>query len=200
VQRKTQALEGMGGEARKAKLAELDGDLAEAESLIRRMDLEARTQPPEAKGRLLARLRDYKADLNGLKKDAKRLAMPRAGDASRAELLGDSASAADQRNRLLTTTDRLQRSSDRIEEGKRTILETEELGVSILQDLHQQRQTITHARDTLHSTDDNLSRGRRLISSMARRMVQNKIIMYAIILLLIAAIIFIAYKKLGGHK
>ena len=47
-------------EARKAKLAELDGDLAEAESLIRRMDLEARTQPPEAKGRLLARLRDYK--------------------------------------------------------------------------------------------------------------------------------------------
>ena len=39
-------------EARKAKLAELDGDLAEAESLIRRMDLEARTQPPEAEGEL----------------------------------------------------------------------------------------------------------------------------------------------------
>ena len=178
-------------------MSEIDEDISEAESLIRRMDLEARTTTPDTKTVLLGRLRDYKADLNGLKKDAKRMSAF-AGDASRAELLGDAASASDQRNRLLTTTERLQRSRDRIEEGKRTILETEELGVSILQDLHQQRQTITHARDTLHSTDDNLSRGRKLISSMARRMVTNKIIMWTIIFLLVAAIVFIAYKKLAG--
>lgn len=43
------------------------------------------------------------------------------------------------------STERLNKSSDRIKESRRTMLETEELGVSILQDLHQQRQSLLHA-------------------------------------------------------
>ena len=49
----------------------------------------------------------------------------------------------------MMSTDRLNQSSDRIKESKRTMLETEELGVSILQDLHQQRQSLLHANDTV---------------------------------------------------
>lgn len=47
------------------------------------------------------------------------------------------------------STERLSQSSNRIKEGRRTMLETEELGVSILQDLHQQRQSLLHAHDTV---------------------------------------------------
>lgn len=50
--------------------------------------------------------------------------------------------AADQRERLTMSVERLNDSSDRIRESRRTVLETEELGVSILQDLHQQRETL----------------------------------------------------------
>lgn len=49
----------------------------------------------------------------------------------------------------MVSTERLNQSSDRIKDGRRTMLETEELGVSILQDLHQQRQSLLHAHNTV---------------------------------------------------
>jgi hypothetical protein len=49
----------------------------------------------------------------------------------------------------MMTTERLNQSTDRIKESRRTMLETEELGVSILQDLHQQRQSLLHAHTTI---------------------------------------------------
>lgn len=58
--------------------------------------------------------------------------------------------SADQRQRLMMSTERLNRSSDRIRDSRKTMLETEDLGVSILQDLHQQRQSLLHAHDTVH--------------------------------------------------
>lgn len=59
--------------------------------------------------------------------------------------------SADQRQRLMMSTERLNRSSDRIRDSRKTMLETEDLGVSILQDLHQQRQSLLHAHDTVHN-------------------------------------------------
>ncbi|ERN08272.1 hypothetical protein AMTR_s04671p00003500, partial [Amborella trichopoda] len=56
--------------------------------------------------------------------------------------------SADQRGRLLMSTEGLNQSSERIKESRRTTLETEELGVSILQDLHEQRQSLLHANNT----------------------------------------------------
>ena len=49
--------------------------------------------------------------------------------------------------KLFRMLERLNQSSEKIKESKRAILETEELGVSILQDLHQPRQTLLHAQD-----------------------------------------------------
>jgi len=53
----------------------------------------------------------------------------------------------DQRERLTMSVERLNQSSDRIKESRRAMLETEELGVSVLEDLHQQRQTLLHAHN-----------------------------------------------------
>ena len=64
-------------------------------------------------------------------------------------LLHVSQVSTDQRGRLMMTTERLNQSTDRIKESRRTMLETEELGVSILQDLHQQRQSLLHAHTTV---------------------------------------------------
>ena len=59
--------------------------------------------------------------------------------------------SADQRARLLSNTARLNESSERIQSGKRQLMETEELGVSILQDLHKQREVLLHTRETVRS-------------------------------------------------
>jgi hypothetical protein len=70
---------------------------------------------------------------------------------------------------------------DRITAGRQTLLETEELGVSILQDLHRQRETIVGARDSLHDADDSVGRARKVLTTMSRRAVQNKLILVRLI-------------------
>ncbi|CAL9759327.1 unnamed protein product [Musa acuminata subsp. burmannicoides] len=47
------------------------------------------------------------------------------------------------------STERLNKSSDRIKESIRSTLESEEVGVSVLQDLHQQGQPLIHAHLTV---------------------------------------------------
>ncbi|GLJ42137.1 hypothetical protein SUGI_0872580 [Cryptomeria japonica] len=190
----------LNGEQKKQKLSEVKVGLDEAESLIRKMDLEARSLQPSVKANLLAKLREYKSDLNNLKRDVKKASLADSQSA-RDELLESGMSdalmaSADQRGRLLMSTERLNQSTDRIKESKRTILETEELGVSILQDLHQQRQTLLHTHDTLHGVDDYIGKSRKILTSMTRRMNRNKWILGGLISVLVVAIILIAYFKI----
>jgi vesicle transport through interaction with t-SNAREs protein 1 len=72
----------------------------------------------------------------------------------------------------------------------------QELGVSILSDLQRQRETIVHSRDTLHSVDVNVSKSRQVLATMSRRIVQNKVIMWGIILLLVGAIGLVLWSKI----
>lgn len=190
------------GEQKRQQISEIKAGLDEADSLIRKMDLEARGLQPNVKAVLLAKLREYKSDLNNLKSEVKRIASANSNQAARDDLLesgmADAMSvSANQRARLMMSTDRLNQSSDRIKESKRTMLETEELGVSILQDLHQQRQSLLHANDTLHGVDDNVSRSKKILTNMSRRMSRNKWIIGSIIAVLVVVIALILYFKLS---
>jgi len=49
------------------------------------------------------------------------------------------------------STERLGRTTDRVKDSRRTMMETEEIGVSILQDLHGQRQSLLRAHETVLS-------------------------------------------------
>ena len=168
------------------------------------MDLEARSlQNPSVKTPLLAKLRDYKAELQRLKRESQVAAKAASTAANRSQLLAGAElddmgapTSSSQRERMLQTTERLDRTGDRIREGKRNLLETEELGVSILQDLHRQRETITSAREHIHGADDNIGRSRRILAAMGRRAMANKVMMYGIILMLLGAIGIVAYFKL----
>lgn len=51
------------------------------------MDLEARSLQPNVKAMLLAKLREYKTDLNNLKNEVKRFTSGNANQAARDELL-----------------------------------------------------------------------------------------------------------------
>ncbi|KAB2002016.1 hypothetical protein ERO13_D11G035500v2 [Gossypium hirsutum] len=191
------------GELKKQKLSEIKEGLDEADALIRKMDLEARSLQPSIKATLLAKLREYKHYLNNLKTDVKRITSTDTNQAARDELLesgidGTMTVSADQKGRLLMSTERLNQSTDRIKESRRTMLETEELGVSILQDLHQQRQSLLHAHSTLHAVDDNISKSKKILTTISRRINKNKLILSSIIGALILAILIILYIKLVG--
>ncbi|KAK3270717.1 hypothetical protein CYMTET_20901 [Cymbomonas tetramitiformis] len=219
ISRKTQTLSSLSAAEKDPKLQEIQADVAEAKALITRMDLEARSLPVAAKTPLLAKLREYKEDLNKLKRDMTKAAATGVNDEARDELLSraelgsslpgfrlfklldvsdgpsSSSTSAGQRERLLQTHEQLNMTGDRIRQGKQTLLETEELGVSILQDLHKQRETISHAREHLHDADDSIGRARKVLTSMSRRAMTNKLILALIIMLLLASIGIIIYFK-----
>ncbi|ANM65586.1 vesicle transport v-SNARE (vesicle soluble NSF attachment protein receptor) protein [Arabidopsis thaliana] len=189
------------GEQKKQNLSEIKSGVEEAEALVKKMDLEARNLPPNVKSSLLVKLREYKSDLNNFKTEVKRITSGNLNATARDELLeagmADTLTAsADQRSRLMMSTDHLGRTTDRIKDSRRTILETEELGVSILQDLHGQRQSLLRAHETLHGVDDNVGKSKKILTTMTRRMNRNKWTIGAIITVLVLAIIFILYFKL----
>ncbi|KAK1565505.1 hypothetical protein Q3G72_028221 [Acer saccharum] len=191
----------LSAEQKKQKLSEIKAGLDDADALIRKMDLEARSLQPSVKAMLLAKIREYKTDLNNLKNEVKRVTSGNRNQAARDGLLESGIADAmmvssDQRGRLLMTTERVNQSTDRIKESRRTMLETEELGVSILQDLHQQRQSLLHAHGTLHGVYDDISRSKKILTAMSRRMCRNKWIIGSVITVLILAILLILFFKL----
>ncbi|KAL6781182.1 VTI1B [Auxenochlorella protothecoides x Auxenochlorella symbiontica] len=196
--RKIQSLGPLRGDQRQKRVKEAEADLLEAEHILQRLDIEARSLPPVTSRALLQKLKDYKADIAKLRSDAKTAGTSSAE--SRAELgLGNEyfQTSAGQRDRLLTATDRLGKTSDRIQAGRQQLLETEELGISVLGDLQRQRETILHSRDALAGVDEGISRSRAILSSMSRRIMQNKIIMWGIVALLLGAIGLIVWAKLS---
>lgn len=190
-------------EERLQKMTEVNTGLDEADILIRKMDLEARSLQPSLKASLLAKLREYKSDLNKLKREVKRLSSPNHDSVIREGLeagISDTHKASsDQRGRLMSTTERLDQSSDRIRESRRTVLETEQLGVSILEDLHQQRETLLHSHTKLHEVDNAIDKSKRILTAMSRRITKNKWIAGSVIAALVLAIILIMYFKFRHH-
>lgn len=75
----------------------------------------------------------------------------------------------------------------------------QELGVTILEDLARQRETILHARSTLHGADDGIARARKLLSTMSRRITTNRLLMGGIVATLVGAIILLIAVKLRRH-
>jgi hypothetical protein len=75
----------------------------------------------------------------------------------------------------------------------------QELGVTILEDLARQRDTILHARGALHGADDGIARARKLLSTMSRRIATNRLLMGGIVATLLGAIILLITVKLRRH-
>ncbi|GAB2214455.1 hypothetical protein Drorol1_Dr00018803 [Drosera rotundifolia] len=191
-------------EEKQQKLSEIKAGLDEADVLIRKMDLEARSLQPGAKAMLLAKLREYKSDLSKLKREVKRVGSTNHDQAARDELLeagllDTHKTSMDQRERLAFSTERMNQSSDRIRESRRTALETEELGISILEDLEQQKETLLHSHNKLLEVDNAIDKSKKILTSMARRMSKNKWILGSVIGALALAVIVILYFKLTRH-
>ncbi|KAI9117447.1 hypothetical protein K1719_011613 [Acacia pycnantha] len=201
LSKKCTAAVALNGEQKKQKISEIKAGIDDAEALIRKMDLEARSLQPNIKAVLLAKLREYKSDLNNLKSEVKKIVSGNLNPSARDELLESGmtdtlTASADQRARLMMSTERLNKSSDRIKDSRRTMLETEDLGVSILHDLHSQRQSLLHTHNTLHGVDDNIGKSKRVLTNMSRRISRNKWIIGGIIAVLVLAIALILYFKL----
>lgn len=135
------------------------------------MRIEKQNIPQAAKSKVNSRFRNYETDIDALKRKlASQSSDKRALFGSRYR---DEESGADpqleQRQQLLSGTDRLERSSGRLRESQRIALETEDVGRNTLADLGRQREVITHTHQNLLESEGHTDRSIKTLRGMARR-------------------------------
>ncbi|KAL4941235.1 hypothetical protein BDV06DRAFT_6521 [Aspergillus oleicola] len=183
------------GEQRNSTIRQAERALEEATELLDQMRLEKQNIPSSARSKVNSRFRNYQTDVDEAKRKLKSLSDDRKA------LFGDRYTDdpqdehLEQRQQLLSGTDRLERSSARLQESQRIALETEGVGANILRDLGVQRETIQHTRDNLGQSEGYVDTSIKTLKGMARRMATNRLITIAIITVLILLIFAVIYSK-----
>ncbi|OJJ40660.1 hypothetical protein ASPWEDRAFT_100155 [Aspergillus wentii DTO 134E9] len=157
------------GEQRKTAIRQAERSAEEAQELVDQMRMEKGNIPSAARSKVNIRFRNYLSDLDESKRKLKSLADDRKA------LFGDRYTDdpqdehLEQRQQLLSGTERLERSSSRLQESQRIALETEDIGRNTLADLAVQRGTIEHARAGLHQSEGYVDTSIKTLRGMARR-------------------------------
>ncbi|KAI1376109.1 V-snare-domain-containing protein [Hypoxylon crocopeplum] len=187
----------LSGEPRKAAISAAERALEEADELLGQMRLEKQNIPSSSRPKVNQRFRNFETDVDGCKRKLLSLA------SDRAALFGsrytDNPNPTDvqleQRQQLLSGTDRLDRSSQRLRSSQALANETEAIGASTLADLHTQRERITHTGQVLYESEGYVDRSVKTLRGMARRMATNRVITIAIITVLVILIFFVIWAK-----
>ncbi|KAM4690757.1 vesicle transport through interaction with t-SNAREs homolog 1B isoform 3-T3 [Rhinophrynus dorsalis] len=95
-----------------------------------------------------------------------------------------------QRVLLLQGTESLNRATDSITRSHRIAAETDAVGTDIIEELGEQREKLDRTKGRLLNTSENLSRSRKILQSMSRKIVTNK--------LLLSIVIALEFVILGG--
>ncbi|XP_067909018.1 vesicle transport through interaction with t-SNAREs homolog 1A isoform X6 [Heterodontus francisci] len=161
----------LSGDDKKCMVANVEKQMEEARELLEQMDLEVREIPLQSRGLFNTRMKSYKQELEKLEKDFKRSRIAYSDEVNlRNELLGDDGNTSEnQRACLLDNTERLERSTRRLEAGYQLTVETEQIGQEILENLHHDKEKIQRARERLRETDTNLGKSSRILTGMLRR-------------------------------
>ena len=148
---------------------------ANTPSQLEQMNLSKASIPTSLRNKINARYRNHSTDLDNLTKRLRTLKQTSKTDTDRAQLFGErytddpQDAALEQRQQLLSGTERLGRSGERLRESQRIALETEQVGADTLADLHQQRNVIENTHRNLLQSEGYVDRSVKTLRGMARR-------------------------------
>ena len=159
-------------EDRKNTISSCNGLFDEAAELVTSMKMEKASVPQSAKTNIAQRLRNHESDVDALKRTLVSLNSDKAqlfGSRYRDDPEGLGDEQAEQRQQLLSGTDRLGRSSQRLRDSQRVANETEQIGAGTLADLAQQRTQLEGTRERLLESEGYTDRSIKTLRGMARR-------------------------------
>lgn len=160
----------LSGEPRKAAVAQAERALDEAKEMLDSMRLEKQNIPQNLKQKVNQRFRNYESDVDAAKRKLRSMQDDKQALFGKRYMDNPGADEQlEQRQQLLSGTDRLERSSGRLRESQRIALETEDIGRNTLADLSRQRETIEHTRGTLLESEGYTDRSNKTLKGMARR-------------------------------
>ncbi|KAI9661542.1 MAG: hypothetical protein M1829_006233 [Trizodia sp. TS-e1964] len=159
----------LSGEPRKAAIRQADRVLEEAHELLGQMRIEKQNIPTSTRNKVNQRFRNYESDVDSCKRKLKTLSDDRKALFGNRYTDEPSDEILEQRQQLLSGTERMERSSGRLRNAHQIALETETIGGDTLADLQRQRETIIHTRDTLLESEGYVDRSVKTLRGMARR-------------------------------
>jgi len=186
------------GEPRKAAVSQAECALEEADELLGQMRLEKQNIPTSARAKVNQRFRNYESDVDASRRKLTSLSSNRAALFSSRYMDEPSESTdinLEQRRQLLSGTERLDRSTQRLLASRRLANETEAIGAEALADLHRQGEVIQHTHDTLLDSEGYVDRSVKTLRGMARSMTTNRMITISIITVLVLLIIAVIFSK-----
>lgn len=133
------------------------------------MRMEKQNIPSATRSKVNIRFRNYSTDIDEIKRKIKSLSDDRQA------LFGDRYTDEpqdehlEQRQQLLSGTDRLERSSARLQQSQRMALDTEDIARGTLGTLYEQREQISNARNNLQQSEGYVDTSIKTLRGMARR-------------------------------
>lgn len=133
---------------KKKVIFDIEKHMEEAQELLEQMELEVREIDASIRPKYRIHVDSYRAELGRLSHEFMKVRnSPSDISNSQEDLFGEGFSLKDeQKQRLLNNSERIQRTGNQLKNTYRTVLETEEIGSSILQDLYSQREIIDKSR------------------------------------------------------
>ncbi|KAM9355047.1 LOW QUALITY PROTEIN: vesicle transport through interaction with t-SNAREs homolog 1B [Pholidichthys leucotaenia] len=192
------------GEERKRLVRSFDERHGEAEEVLQGMEDELRVAPPSFRNSMSAKLRLYRRDLGKLQREIKNSTQGfgspfQSAQGSHHGIYSpqnqQSTHQQSQRALLLQGTESLNNATQSIERSQRIAAETEHIGTDIIEELGEQREQLDRARNRLVDTGENLSKSRKILRAMSRRLVTNKLLLAVIILMELAILGAVVYLK-----
>ena len=191
-----------GGE-RRAAAADAERALEAAKDTVQLIELEARSVPGAARSRVTAKVRELRSQLGDVSrrlKQARAQAAAAQSDQIREDLFAGchhdrGFDDAGERARILANNERIASGTGKLKNAHDVTMDMEGTAASILGELGKQRETLLHAKGSLSGASEGLEQSRRVLRSMGRRAMANKLVLWVVIALIGALILVVLYTE-----
>ncbi|KAJ7399376.1 hypothetical protein BTVI_115422 [Pitangus sulphuratus] len=169
---------------------------------LREMEEELKYAPLPFRNQMMSKIRAYRRDLSMFQREMRSTDLG-LGHGSQGDIKygifstenEQSTNLQSQRVLLLQGTDSLNRASQSIERSHRIAAETDQIGTDIIEELGEQREQLERTKSRLVNTSENLSKSRKILRSMSRRVTTNKLLLSIIIILELAILGGVVYYR-----
>ncbi|CCI42793.1 hypothetical protein ABG067_000305 [Albugo candida] len=175
-----------------SEIQQVEAAIAELKRCLKLMSIELRGKAAQSRNQMQGKVTVYQNEMDGMIRDFERAKLR-----ARENKALSSSSRRDPNalyERVQSSTQRLQRSSTQLEQSRRLVAETEQIGFSVLDSLSQQREGLLSAHQKVRETQDVTRDTRILLKRMTRRILKNHLILWSVIVLLVIAICFVIYQ------
>ncbi|XP_074886552.1 vesicle transport through interaction with t-SNAREs homolog 1B isoform X2 [Buteo buteo] len=196
-------LRGSAAEEKKKLIREFDEKQREANETLREMEEELKYAPLPFRNQMMSKIRAYRRDLSMFQREMRSTDLglgPGSQGNMKYGIFSTENEQSSQRVMLLQGTDSLNRASQSIERSHRIAAETDQIGTDIIEELGEQREQLERTKSRLVNTSENLSKSRKILRSMSRRVTTNKLLLSIIIILELAILGGVVYYKFFRNR